>query len=121
MTGVYRHYANNIIDLQVSSESRSIATTDNHPFWSEDRQQFVPAGDLQPGEHLRLRSGATSVVESIGKTKRSAPVFNIEVDGEHVYYVGLNGALVHNTGEEMKGSVSRLRLRNVDVKLAGGH
>ena len=72
VTGIYRHYANNVIDLQISSASRPIETTDNHPFWSEDRQQFVPAGDLQPGEHLRLRSGATSIVKSIGPTKRSA-------------------------------------------------
>jgi hypothetical protein len=31
-------------------------------------------------------------------------VFNLEVDGEHVYHVGLNGVLVHNTCTKINGT-----------------
>jgi hypothetical protein len=40
-----------ILDLQIEGSDEPIGTTANHPFWSEDRHQFVAAGDL-PGERM---------------------------------------------------------------------
>ncbi|MEP3479942.1 MAG: AHH domain-containing protein [Fuerstiella sp.] len=67
-------------------------------FWSEDRQDFVQAGELATGEHVRLLDGSTSSLTRAVPLEEEFPVFNLEVDGEHVYYVGLDGVLVHNAG-----------------------
>lgn len=97
VTGSFRHTAGNVIDLRVSGLDEPIGTTDNHPFWSEDRQAFVPAGELRISEKLRSLSGETTFV--LAKSPRGPPedVFNIEVEGEHVYYITGAGVLVHNS------------------------
>lgn len=96
VTGRYVHKAANVIDLRVTGISEPIGTTDTHPFWSEDRQAFVPAGELRAGEKLRSLAGSQTVV--LAKTARGPPedVFNIEVEGQHTYYVAETGVLVHN-------------------------
>jgi putative component of toxin-antitoxin plasmid stabilization module len=76
-----------------------------HSIWSEDRQDWIPLGELLPGERLRCLSGAvqtspferqTSVVLSLTILSQSVPVYSIEVQGEHVYQVGGLGVLVHD-------------------------
>ena len=69
----------------------------NHPFWSEDKQQFVRADALQPGEHLRQADGSLTTVMAVIPCPGTHNVYNIEVHGEHVYQVGYLGVLVHNT------------------------
>ena len=57
VTGSFRHSAGNVIDLQIEGEADSIGVTENHPFWSENRQAFVAAGSLRVGENLRRADG----------------------------------------------------------------
>jgi len=114
VTSVFRHSAANVVDLQTSGSESSIGVTTNHPFWSEDRQEFIPAGDLRPGENLR-RADST-LVQVTGITPRHGPpvpVFNFEVDGEHVYSVGADGLLVHNT--------CKLNISNTVISRPGIH
>jgi hypothetical protein len=96
VTGKFEHSSAEVIDLFVDGVSEPIGTTSNHPFWSQDRQDFVQAGVLRIGERLRLRDGGTPVVTAAVARSQSVPVFNLEVDGEHVYYVATSGVLVHN-------------------------
>lgn len=98
VTGTFQHSAANVIELTFSHSEEAIRSTSNHPFWSEDRQEFVQAGELAPGEHVRLLDGSTSSLTRAVPLEEEFPVFNLEVDGEHVYYVGLDGVLVHNAG-----------------------
>lgn len=85
ITGTFRDSAGNVIQLDIAGEPDSIGVTDNHPFWSEDRQAFVPAGDLRPQEHVRRADGSLTQVTRI-TPHRGPPVevFNLEVDIEHV-------------------------------------
>jgi len=97
VTGTFRHAAANVIDVQVGGETEPFGCTDNHPFWSVDREQFVEAGQLQIGENLQSADG--TIVQVTRITPRRGPpveVFNFEVDAEHVYHVGTSGVLVHN-------------------------
>ncbi len=97
VTGTFHHSAANVIDLQVASEKEPIGTTDNHPFWSEDRQAFIAAGELQLGETLLLANGThTQVTRITPHTGPPVEVFNLEVDVDHTYHVGEDGVLVHN-------------------------
>ena len=44
VTGKFEHSSADVIDLFVDGVSEPIGTTSNHPFWSEDRRDFVQAG-----------------------------------------------------------------------------
>ena len=66
-----------------------IGVTDNHLFWSVDRQEFVPIGEMEIGERVQTYHGETKRIAS--KLPRPGPpkeVYNLEVYGEHVYFVG---------------------------------
>ena len=96
VTGTFAHIADNAIDLIVEDQAELIGCTNNHSFWSVDRQDFVPAGELIEGERLLLYSGETKRV--VQKFPRPGPqvVYNLEIYGEHVYHVTPDGVLVHN-------------------------
>ena len=47
-------------------------------------------------EPLLLADGSTSRVRLVGKRRGTEAAYNLEVAGEHVYYVSKTGVLVHN-------------------------
>jgi len=108
VTGRFAHLANNVIDLKIEGQE-PIGCTDNHPFWSVDRQEYIDAGQLRDGERILLYSGETKRVEQKLARPGSEIVYNIEVFGEHVYHVGKDGILVHNTclDLDLKGKIGR--------------
>lgn len=97
-TGTMRHLVSNVLDVSITGLDEPLGVTDTHPIWSETRHNFVTAGQLRVGEHLRSESGAISQVTRI-TPKRGPPqlTYNLEVNGEHVYQVGASGLLVHNS------------------------
>jgi hypothetical protein len=97
VTGLFRHTTADVRDVSVAGQSKPIGTTPAHPFWSEDRQAFIPAGQLCEGERLRTAHGAITQVTRIAPRPTSEPVYNLEVDVEHVYYVTADALLVHNS------------------------
>jgi len=96
VTGTFAHSAANVINLYVEGLDEPIGTTASHPFWCEDRQAFVPAGDLKRGERLRTQDGQLLALTA-SRPRAADAVFNLEVNTEHVYYVGIHGLLVHNS------------------------
>ncbi len=97
VTGTFRHNAANVLDLAITGETDSLGVTDNQPFWSADRQEFIEAGQLRVCEHLQRVDGTfTQVTRITPRRGPPAPVFNFEVDVEHVNYVGASGVLGHN-------------------------
>jgi hypothetical protein len=108
VTGTFEHSSGEVLNLFIAGEATPIGSTANHPFWSEDRQDFVQAGSLNPGEHLRLADGRTTTLERTEPIAEQLPVYNLEVDGEHVYYVGESGVLVHNAGTSYTGTPNRV-------------
>ncbi len=73
----------------------TVRPTAHHKFYSETRAQWLSAEDLQPGKHLRGLTGPLQVVSQrpIPGTHR---VYNMTVEGEHVYHVSTLGVLAHN-------------------------
>ncbi len=96
VTALFKHHAKQALNLHVANSSEPIGVTPNHPIWSEDRQAFVFAGQLQPGERLRTRTGETTTIVGVMPRPGPEPVYNLQVHGEHVYRVGTAGLLVHN-------------------------
>jgi hypothetical protein len=97
ITGTFHHEAANTIDLYVEGLDKPIGCTDNHPFWSVTRQEFIEAGKLQQGEELKLYNGQTAKVIQILPRPGPERVHNLEVMNEHVYHVTVQGVLVHNS------------------------
>jgi len=97
VTGTFSHHSGEVLDITVDGLTEPIGCTGAHPFWSEDRQDFIPARELVPGETLRTESGTFRQITRITPRRGPpVPVFNLEVDAEHVYYVSVDGVLVHN-------------------------
>lgn len=59
------------------------------------RKAWISFIDLEIGETLKTLDG-TTVVQLIDKWPGCEPIYNIEVDGDHVYWVGESGVLVRN-------------------------
>ncbi len=116
VTGTFEHSSGEVLNLYIAGEATPIGSTSNHPFWSEDRQDFVQAGSLESGEHLRLADGRTTTLERAEPIAEQLPVYNLEVDGEHVYFVGQSGVLVHNSGEtyRMRHYTNRVGSRGIE-------
>uniref|UniRef100_A0AAU2JYI7 HINT domain-containing protein n=1 Tax=Streptomyces sp. NBC_00049 TaxID=2903617 RepID=A0AAU2JYI7_9ACTN len=75
-----------------------ITSTYHHPYWSETRQQWVDAGELIQGEHLRQPNGTTFTVTSVRNYPHAVPTHNLTVNDVHTHYVlaGATPVLVHN-------------------------
>lgn len=89
----------NILDITVgnSGDSETIGVTEKHPFWSVRQESFVSIGDLEVGAKLLTVDGRETHIARISqRTTPNQLVFNIEVNGEHVYFVGEHQLLVHN-------------------------
>jgi len=90
-----------------------IGVTGNHPIWSDDRHDYVAAMDLRLGERLKNLSGDTVWVQQ--KLPRPGPVYNLEVQDEHVYYVGASGILAHNAGKNPCGLGAEVSGKNPPI------
>ena len=105
VTSTFKHSAANVIDLQIASEREPIGTTSNHPFWSEDRQDWVQAGSLKVGERLRYYTAnkeadyQLTTLTSVLPRPGPEAVYNLTVEGTHTYLVGESGVLVHNAAK----------------------
>lgn len=72
-----------------------IVTTDDHPVWVEEANDWVPVGRLVEGWTLTSLDGPL-VVYAVLPTGRTDAVFNFEVEQLHSYHVGVAPILVHN-------------------------
>lgn len=95
VTGTFRHTSARVVDLFVEGRDEPTGTTPNHRFWSEERQEFVPADALRIGERLAGMEGQPRVRRIVPRATPET-VYNIEVHGTHVYRVSHAGVLVHN-------------------------
>jgi hypothetical protein len=107
VTGTFAHTAKRIIDLHIAGQ-KPIGCTDNHLFWSADRRQFVPAGELKIGETLSTANNGLMQVAAISPRPQPDRVYNLEVDIEHTYYISDAGVLVHNSCSSNSAQARRL-------------
>lgn len=97
VTGTFKHKAKMVLHLHLKGLDKPIGVTPNHPMYSLDRGDFIPAGNLRIGERLKTYTGVSAVVTLIDQVPGEQAVYNLEVHRDHVYYVSNLGVLVHNT------------------------
>jgi hypothetical protein len=98
---VYENYTYTWADVQLGQER--VTSTWTHPFWVESEGEWIEAADLQPGMEVLLADGRTATVTGVTLRESDTPeaTYNLEVEGEHCYFVGPAGVLVHN-GQPVK-------------------
>jgi hypothetical protein len=94
--------AGNLVRVALENGTE-IRATDVHPVWSVDREEWVPAGEFQPGERMDTLGGPVAVRE-VQRLESPLDVYNIEVHGEHVFRVTADGVLVHNACASTSGN-----------------
>jgi len=94
--------AGNLVRVALENGTE-IRATDVHPVWSLDREEWVPAGELEPGELVDTLAGPVAVL-AVERLESALDVYNIEVHGEHVFRVTADGVLVHNACASTSGN-----------------
>ena len=98
VTATVQHPASEqVLDVSFSGAAEPIGVTANHLFYSADRQEFIPIGEMEIGERVQTFEGETRRITQKLPRPGPATVYNLEVYGEHVYYVGNDGILTHNS------------------------
>jgi len=77
------------------ADGTSIIGTANHPVWCVERHEWIGLGEFETGQNVKARQGNVEVT-SVEFLPDAAPVYNLEVAGEHVYEITKLGVLVHN-------------------------
>ncbi|WP_446212980.1 polymorphic toxin-type HINT domain-containing protein [Micromonospora sp. IBSANI012] len=92
-----------LTDLVVSAgggPARVYKTTQHHPFWSQDRREWVDAADLTVGERLIDATGAAVSVMTVKSYVGLKTMYDLTVDSIHSYFVAVESdapsVLVHN-------------------------
>jgi hypothetical protein len=94
------HLNRDVVELTIrdaQGREETIRPTGLHKFYSATRDDWLSATDLETGEQLDGLDGRVTVTGHchLPGTQR---VYNMTVEGEHVYRVAGLGVLVHNNG-----------------------
>jgi RHS repeat-associated protein len=83
--------------ISITLQAETIKCTKEHPFWTKNRG-WVKAGALILSDVLENIEGQPVRIVDLDSEEldREVRVYNLEVDGNHNYYVGHTKVLVHN-------------------------
>ncbi|MGB0370139.1 MAG: RHS repeat-associated core domain-containing protein [Opitutales bacterium] len=92
----YKNFTYYWVDIDVGDEV--ITATRKHRFWVESEETWIPAIDLKEGMSVLSQNGEELEIFSVNLRQIDDPqdTFNLEVEGDHNYFVGTSGTLVHN-------------------------
>ena len=82
--------------VDAAGRREDLRPTGFHKFYSETRGDWVSTKDIHDNEVIRGRAGPLTIVAS-RQLPGAQRVFNLTVEGEHVYYVSELELLAHNT------------------------
>jgi len=105
----------------VCFDDEEIVSTPSHRYYVAEKG-WIKAKDLQPGDKLILYDNSTKAVKSV-YTKRSSiavPVYNLNVENQHNYFVSKYQVLVHNLGCEDVATNTLKKISKAQIKKLGG-
>jgi hypothetical protein len=86
-----------VLTIRFANSAESIESSPWHRLYSSDRNEWVSAHELRVGERVRTKSGEAAIV-AIAHESGTPSVVDIEVEGDHAYYVASHEVLTHNCG-----------------------
>ena len=100
ITRLFRRQKQKVIELTIANEdgeTETLIVTPKHPFREvTGDEKWTAASKLEPGDILKSFDGRQITVVSIEALKSPIDVYNMEVDEDHTYFVGVGGVCVHN-------------------------
>ena len=99
---VFVHENRLVTRLQL--DHTTIDTTDIHPFWVLGRG-FVEVKDIEKGDVVISANGEMHSVVDKQALIELTTVYNLEVSGNHTYFVSDNAVWVHNKAREGGGGI----------------
>lgn len=96
VTGKFTHLSDKVYDLYFEGNQDPLGVTESHPIWSNDRNGWIRAGDLNIGETVQTKDKQTVLLKKI-KRDGKHKVYNLEVHKSHTFYVSELTILVHNS------------------------
>ncbi|MCZ4099801.1 polymorphic toxin-type HINT domain-containing protein [Streptomyces sp. H39-C1] len=95
------------LTLHTPTGSRTITSTQHHPYWDVSRYEWVNAADLHVGDKLREPDGTFLTVVRVRNYHQTVDTYNLTVSQLHTYYVlaGTTPILVHNCGTGPDGLI----------------
>jgi|GEM_PF-4251861 len=91
----FTHVAPETICMYLDGLAEPIRCTPNHITWSAEHRDFVEAHELQPG-HMVLCDDGIRTIARVDRIAEPIRVYNLEIQGQHVYQVSSLGMLMHN-------------------------
>ena len=116
---------NHILDIMIHDtielfytiyvDNETITATGTHPFYiiRNGVGSWVELQDVNIGDYVLYADGTIHQINNIDIDIKAKRVYNLEVAGNHNYYVGLNQILVHNKGGRRRGGGGRGRTASV--------
>jgi len=80
---------------ELTTDSQKVYVTAEHPFYVEGKG-WIKVRELKVGFGLKTKGGSTEYIINITISKQTEMVYNIEVEGNHNYFVTNSRILVHN-------------------------
>jgi RHS repeat-associated protein len=111
VTALTKPHLDRLLELRVQGERETLKPTRQHPFWAKrgaNRADWIKAGELQAGDLLLTAKGIWRKVISVTSTEGQQTVYNFTVQGNHDYYIGTSGLLVHNSACTTVGDLDPL-------------
>jgi len=95
-----------------------IGTTWEHPVFVRGKG-WTKAGEVRPGDDVRLEAPGWKRVEAVVHTDRVEVVYNVEVEGDHTYFVGCDewgfGVWAHNTCTAVQFAANKIAGRTAEL------
>jgi hypothetical protein len=92
VTRLFKATSAEIVAITFAGET--LRCTPRHRFFTDSG--WMAAGRLSPGTRVRCLEGEMREILAVSVEQAEIPVFNMQVDRQHTYFVGKEGYLVHN-------------------------
>lgn len=100
--------------LDAAGHSSTLGVTAEHPFML-DGSTWVQAAKLASGDKVMTLGGELLTIQSVEKTTARQRTYNFEVEGFHTYFVGKQGAWVHNIDCGSRNAAFRAAKRDLRI------
>jgi hypothetical protein len=113
VTMIHKNWTDELV--MIKTDQGELQATGNHPFWAEDQKRWVAAIELNLGMQLICMPGNGSLIRKVEVQDVLTDTYNLEIAGQHTYFVGSEGILVHNTNVTATASALESSFASIDT------